>query len=145
MNDIDIAERLQDLIRVILVPNIERITIDTLICILQGKEEPNLGNFAKAAKEKHLVMKQRFDNMHGKVKIEKSAKQPIEENKDNASDWANWEIDDIESGQIIRDEADEEQGYMSFFCANNPNKAERPRVNVCTTIFTDLFGYFFQR
>ena len=67
MNELDLTESLQDLIRVILVPNDERISLEQIIAILDGKQEPKLGPIAKKIKERHLVMRQRFDKMHGKV------------------------------------------------------------------------------
>ena len=67
MNEVNLSERLQDLIRVILVPNEERISIEQIIAILDGKQEPKLGPVAIKVKEKHIVMRQRFEKMHGKV------------------------------------------------------------------------------
>ena len=67
MNELDLSESLQDLIRVILVPNDERISLEQIIAILDGKQEPKLGPIAKKIKERHFVMRQRFDKMHGKV------------------------------------------------------------------------------
>ena len=67
MNEVDLSERLQDLIRVILVPIEERISIEQIIAILDGKQEPKLGPVAIKVKEKHIVMRQRFEKMHGKV------------------------------------------------------------------------------
>ncbi len=67
MNELDLSESLQDLIRVILVPNDERISLEQIIAILDGKQAPKLGPIAKKIKERHLVMRQRFDKMHGKV------------------------------------------------------------------------------
>jgi len=57
MNEFDLSERLQDLIRVILVPIEERISIEQIIAILDGKQEPKLGPVATKVKEKHCVMR----------------------------------------------------------------------------------------
>ena len=66
MNEVELSERLQDLIRVILVPNEERVSIEQIIAVLDGRQEPKLGPIAKKLKEKHIVMRQRFEKMHGK-------------------------------------------------------------------------------
>jgi len=57
MNEVELSERLQDLIRVILVPNEERISLEQMVAILDGKQEPKLGSIAKLVKEKHKVMR----------------------------------------------------------------------------------------